>query len=301
MKAEDIRKVVVVGTGTMGQQIALACAIAGIRVAAHDVSEASLAAARPRVAALLEQLRAAGKASVPDPAGVLSRITWTTDAAAAAADADLLSENVPEDVALKRRVFASWHALCPPRTLFTTNTSMLLPSDFAAESGRPEQLVALHFHDLRTTTVVDVMPHPGTAPATVEAVAAFARRLGQSPIVLKRQHTGYLFNNMLNALVNSALTLASNGVAAPMDIDRAWMGVLGYPRGPFAGIDAIGIDTVHHIPERWATQLRDPQQARNAAFLKQYVDRGQLGEKTGKGFYSYPDPEYLQPGFLTGR
>ena len=133
---------------------------------------------------------------------------------AAAAEADLVSESVPEDPALKGRVFAELHALCPPRTIFTTNTSTLLPSMFAAATGRPDRFLALHFHlPVWDANVADVMAHPGTAPEVVETVTGFARRIGQIPILSAKEQPGYVFNTMLNALLGAALELAAGGVA----------------------------------------------------------------------------------------
>jgi 3-hydroxybutyryl-CoA dehydrogenase len=142
------------------------------------------------------------------------------------------------------------------------------------------------------------MPHPGTAPETVALLEAFARRIGQIPIVLERENHGYVFNAMLNALNRAALTLAANGVARVPDIDRAWMGVMKMPIGPLGILDQVGLDTAWHITAHWAKVTDDPQLQANAAFLKGYVDQGHLGVKSGRGFYVYPDPAYRQPEFL---
>ena len=171
---------------------------------------------------------------------------------------------------------------------------------FAGATGRPEKLAALHFHDVRISTIVDVMPHPGTAQETMELVRDFAVRIGQTPIVMERESPGYVFNFMLSNLFQSAQTLAANGVASVEDVDRSWMGVTHMVTGPFGIMDSVGLDTVWKITNYWAQALKNPQQLKNAAFMKEYVDRGHLGEKTGRGFYTYPKPRFRDPDFIAG-
>jgi 3-hydroxybutyryl-CoA dehydrogenase len=150
------------------------------------------------------------------------------------------------------------------------------------------------------SNVVDIMPHPGTSPEVVAVVDAFAHHIGQIPIVLKKESYGYVFNAMLNALNRAALTLAANGIAAVEDIDRAWMGVMKMPIGPFGILDTVGLKTAWDITQYWATTLNDPQLQANADFLKGYLDQDRLGVKNGRGFYAYPEPAFSQPDFLTG-
>ena len=303
MNVDEIRRVLVVGAGTMGQQIALQCALHGLEVVVHDTSAEALAVAPARIGSYADDLVAAGALDPARRAGVLATISTSADLAAAAAEADLVSESVPEDPGLKGRVFAGLDRVCPPRTVFTTNSSTLVPSQFAAASGRPDRLAALHFHQpVWSSNVVDVMGHPGTAPETTALLVAFARRIGQVPILVRRENHGYVFNAMLNAVNDAALTLAANGVASVEDVDRAWMGVMKMPVGPFGILDLVGLDTAWHITHYWARRLIWRRQLRrNAAFLKGYVDRGALGTRAGRGFYRYPDPAFARSGFLEGR
>jgi 3-hydroxybutyryl-CoA dehydrogenase len=210
-------------------------------------------------------------------------------------------ECVPDDPAVKARVFAILDALCPPRTIFATNTSMLVPSMFADASGRPDRLAALHFHlPVWSARVTDVMPHPGTDPATTALLVAFARRIGQIPIELKQESHGYVFNAIYSAINRESIALVANGVTSVEDVDRAWMAIFHMPVGPFGMLDEVGLDTVLHITAFWAAQLRDPQLERNAALLRGYVDQGFIGRKAGRGFYSYPNPAFARPGFVQG-
>ncbi len=208
---------------------------------------------------------------------------------------------MPEDPKLKGKVFAQFNEICPAHAIFTTNTSSLVPSMFAEATGRPERFAAFHFHDTRVTNIVDIMPHPQTSLEVVDLIEAFAVRIGQIPIMLKKENFGYVFNALIMELFKSAQTLAANDVASIEDVDRAWMGVMHTPVGPFGIMDSIGIDTVWKVTDYWAKIVKDPQQIANAAFMKPYVDKGDLGEKTGKGFYSYPKPAYAKPGFVASK
>ncbi|TAL29550.1 MAG: 3-hydroxyacyl-CoA dehydrogenase [Spirochaetes bacterium] len=300
MNIDDVKKVLIIGAGTMGQQIGVTCAMAGYEVAIYDIKEEALATATKRIGKLLDGFVAFKKITREEADAALGRIWTTTDPALAAKGAHLVSESVPENPDIKKKIFAQFNELCPPETVFTTNSSTLLPSMIAAATGRPDKFLAYHFHDIRMTNVVDVMPHKGTSPEAVELVRRFALKTGQAPIVLAKEHSGYVFNAMIGAVFFSAQSLASNGVAAVEDIDRAWMGVTHMPFGPFGMMDSVGLETVWHITHYWAERHKDPQAKKNADFVKDWVDRGRLGQKTGGGFYEYPDPAFGKPGFLSG-
>lgn len=300
MKLSDIKRVLILGAGHMGQQIGLQCAMHGYEVVYYDISQEILDKALKNVTKLAHWYASTGRISQEQAIESLARISITPDPAEAAREVDLISESVPEDPEIKGKIFAQFNKLCPERTIFTTNTSMLLPSMFAQASGRPEKLCSLHFHDLRANIVVDVMPHPGTSPEVTQLVQDFAKNIGLIVILLHREHNGYVFNTMLSNLFFTALTMATNNVTSVEDIDRAWMGTMNTPMGPFGIMDQVGLSTVWGITDYWAKKKGDKQAQANADFLKQYVDRGHLGHKTKQGFYTYPNPAYSRPGFLHG-
>lgn len=301
MKIDDISTVLIIGSGTMGQQIGLQCAACGYGVILHDVNQDVLESAMERIGKLAGNYIKNSRISKDEADYAMERIRTETDPEKAGRNADFISESVPEDPELKGKVFARFNEICPARTIFTTNTSSLLPSMFAEETGRPDRFAAFHFHDTRYNNIVDIMPHPGTAEETVKVIEAFAGRINMVPIVLKKENHGYVFNTMLMALNDSALRLAALGVAETDDIDRAWMGVMKMGIGPFGLMDSIGIDTVCKIKQYWTQQSGDPQDIKIVEFLKKYVDSGNLGAKTGKGFYTYPDPAFSRPGFIEGK
>jgi 3-hydroxybutyryl-CoA dehydrogenase len=272
----------------MGQQIALQCAAHGFEVVMLDSDPDALRGARERLTGLSAALADEPAFAGVDLVQVVAAIRYESDVAAAASEVDLVSESVPEDPSLKGRVFAELDRVCPARTVFATNTSSLLPSMYAEASGRPDRLAALHFHQpVWSANIVDVMPHPGTSPETVQLLLGFAARIGQVPIELHRESLGYVFNAMYNALNREAITLAANGVATVEDIDRAWTTIMKTAQGPFGMLDFVGIDTAWHITDYWAKATGDPQLVTNAAWLKGYLDQGRAGVKTGKGFYDY--------------
>ncbi len=300
MKLSDIKRVLILGAGTMGQQIGFVCAMHGYDVVMYDLSKEILDKSVRRMEKLGHFFISSGRITNEQLDGIMARIRATADPEEAARDVDFISESVPEDPGIKAKVFARFNELCPERAVFTTNTSMLVPSAFADATGRPEKFCALHFHDTRISNVVDVMPHPGTAKEVVDLVEDFAKSIGQIAIMLHRENNGYVFNTMLSSLFFSALTLASRNVTSIEDVDRAWMGVTHMAVGPFGIMDQVGLSTVYTITDYWAKKTGDPQAKANAEFLKGYVDKGLLGFKTMEGFYKYPNPAYAATGFLTG-
>ncbi len=301
MKIDDIRQVLIIGSGTMGQQIGFQCALSGYDVALYDMEQGILDNAMDRINRLANSFVSDGRLTKEAAEEVMEKIRTTIDAEDAGKKADFVSESVPEDPELKGRVFAQFNKICPAHTIFTTNTSSLIPSMFAEATGRPGRFAAFHFHDVRFNNIVDIMPHPGTSHETLELIKAFADRIGQVAIVLQKENFGYVFNAMLMELMKSAQSLAANNVASIEDIDRAWMGVMHTQVGPFGIMDSIGLDTVWKVTDYWANILKDPQAIANAAFMKKYVDAGNVGVKTGKGFYSYPAPAFGEPGFIEGK
>lgn len=301
MKIEDVKKILIAGAGTMGQQIGALCAVHEFEVVIYDINDYILDRAEKSVDDIYAYFIKTKRITEKEAGDARSRITYTTNIETASADADIVSESVPEDAALKQKVFSQINERCPDRTIFTTNSSMLVPSIFAEGTGRPEKVIALHFHDVRVTNIVDIMVHPGTSEETFDLVKDFVEKMGQVPIVLRKENPGYVFNFMLTALLHAAQTLAEKGVTSIEEIDRAWMGVTHMAIGPFGIMDSIGLETVWNVTDYWAETLQDEQHKKNAGFLKRYVDKGHLGRKSGRGFYSYPKPAYLDPGFVDGK
>lgn len=168
-------------------------------------------------------------------------------------------------------------------------------------TGRPEKYCALHFANLVwALNVVEILAHAGTAPATLEAVTQFAIEIGQVPVPVQKEQNGYLLNSWLMPLMQASLTLVSTGVATHQDVDRTYLIVnKGTSMGPFAIIDVVGMNTMYAAFQYWGTVKDDQEMLNNAAFLKEnFLDKGLQGALGGQGFYSYPNPEYAEEGFV---
>jgi len=300
MQNNKISNVLILGAGTMGLQIGLLSATSGFEVIIYDAFEQALEEAKTQLPKLAGNLVNKDRLTQKKADAGLLRISFSSNPETAGRKADLISESIPEDPALKQQVFSQFNKICPDHTIFTTNSSTLLPSMLADATGRPDRFAALHFHDCSITNIVDVMPHPETSEKTLETILVFCQAIGQYPIELKKEQHGYVFNTMLSELLGSALNLASGEVASPEDIDRAWMGIMKTAVGPFGIMDSVGLETVYKITDYWAKKIDDPKRAGNAAYLKKFVEKGYLGVKTGQGFYKYPGPAFLKPDFMKG-
>jgi 3-hydroxybutyryl-CoA dehydrogenase len=282
-----INNVCILGAGTLGTRIALQAALSGFQVSVYDINAEAFVASKKVMAKILRSLTLTDE--------IIAKINFTTDPAEAVADADIISESVTEELPLKRQVWAQFSALAPTKTIFTTNTSYLLPSMLVDSVDRPALFCAFHFHDVFYSKVVDIMPHPGTSEEVVTLLADFGRALKQVPVIVRKENPGYVFNYMLMAVIGAAGKLRTKEIASIEDIDKSWMVNFHMPMGPFGILDSIGLDTAWHVTHN----LEDAGSQAFAALLKTYIDAGKLGEKTGEGFYTYPAPAYKDPDFLS--
>lgn len=290
----NITNVCILGAGTLGSRVALQSAISGYQVHVYDITQKALDGSFETMKKILNQLQKADSITEKKAVETLSRILFTLDPEKAIANADLVNESVTEDPSIKKKVWQQFGALAPEHTILTTNTSYMLASMFAEDSGRPEKFCAFHFHDVFYSRVVDIMPHPGTDPALVPVLEKFGRSINQVPVYVKKENPGYIFNAMLLALIGAAGKLLTRDVAEVEAIDKSWMVNFHMPMGPFGILDSIGLDTAWHV-----THGRpDKASQAFATLLKGYIDQGKLGEKTGEGFYTYPKPSYKNPDFI---
>ncbi len=295
-----IKRVLIVGAGTMGRQIGFQCALHGFDTVTYDVSDSALERCRARhqrFARLFVEDRGTDQQQVD---AALSRISYTCDLAAAAREVDLVSESVPEIPEVKAEVYGRLNQACPERTIFATNTSTMLPSRMAAATGRPARFVALHFaNPVWSSNIGEVMGHEGTDPEVFERVLEFAAEIGMVPIRLNKEAAGFISNSLLVPLLMAAQGLVASGAASHQDVDRTWMVMTGMPMGPFGIMDLVGLETAFNISFHGAETQNDEQMRANAAYLKKhFVDRGKLGLKSGEGYYTYPDPAYKDEDFV---
>ncbi|MCZ2471967.1 3-hydroxyacyl-CoA dehydrogenase [Aquirufa ecclesiirivi] len=279
----EIKQVCILGAGTLGTRIAFQAALSGYWVKVYDIKEESFTISKKMISKIAKGLIASELYTQLAIDEAFTRLSYTLDDEEAVAEADIISESVTEDLALKQQVWTRMGQIAPEKTIFTTNTSYLLPSSLASFTGRPSRFCAFHFHDVFYSKIVDIMPHPGTDAKVIEILQDFGQKLKQVPVVLKKENHGYIFNAMLLSFLGAAGKLLVNEVATIEDIDKSWMVNFHVPMGPFAILDSIGLDTAWHVTH----QLPDANSKAFADLLKTYVDAGKLGEKSGEGFYRY--------------
>lgn len=291
-----INNIAIIGAGNLGSRIGLQGAMAGYQIILYDINDAMLATSKVAIDKVGVQLVKANLLTEDKKQEALARIQFTTDLNMALADCDFISESVTEDLAIKEQVWRKIGQIAPPKTIFTTNSSYLIPSQFATMSGRPEKFCAFHFHDVFYSRIVDIMPHDGTDPSLIPLLEALGRRLNQVPVIVRKESPGYIFNFMLMAVLGAAGQLRTKDIASMEDIDRSWMVNFHMPTGPFGILDNIGLDTAWHVVK----ERSDGASQAFAELLKEFIDQGKLGEKSGEGFYKYPGPAYRDPAFLKG-
>lgn len=286
MSIDDIRKICVTGAGQMGAQIAVQAALSGFRVALHDIDSAQLEAALGNRRHLDRRVEK-GKLEAAAVDAAFARFSTTTSLEEACHDADFVIEAVVELLEVKRKVFKSLDELCPRHAILATNSSYLGNSEIASATTRPDKVLNLHFfYPPLVMRLVEVVKGEKTSSESVEKAVGLVRRLGKVPVVLHKELPGFLVNRILRAITNEAYFLLENGVASFADIDLACELGLNHPMGPFKLGDFSGLD-IGYNARLEAYQKSGDVKDKPAASLERRVKRGDLGRKTGRGFYDY--------------
>lgn len=296
-----ISHVTVIGAGVLGGQIAWHSAFRGKTVVAYDVSEDALAKCRSVHDQYAGIYRAEVGAREDEIAATRARLRYTSGLEAAVRDAGLVIEAAPEVPEIKTSVYRAMAPLLPEHTLIATNSSTLLPRDFAAATGRPDKFCALHFANLIwRMNVAEIMSHPASSVDTLTQVTEFAIEIGMLPIPVRKEQNGYVLNSWFVPLLNAAQTLVTNGVSTPEDVDRTFLKCNpGCRVGPMGMMDVVGMQTAYNVVQYWGQRNKDAQMLKNAEYVKsRFIDQGKLGLATGEGYYRYPDPAYLREDFL---
>lgn len=281
----EIRTVGVAGSGTMGAGIAIVAARAGFRTIVYDTSQPALDRARRQTEGFFAKSVERGKLKQEQVDDILARLGGTTSIDAMA-ECDIVIEAVFEDLGVKHALLSQLHAVCPPSTLFASNTSTLSITEIAAGSGRDESVVGMHFClPAQLMKLVEMSPGIRTTGQTFDAAWAFCKALGQTP-VKTRDNPGFILNYFLVPFNNDAIRLVETGVAQPRDIDLAIKRGLGYPMGPLELLDLVGLDTHLLVAEALFASTHEPRAA-VPALVRRMIAAGHLGRKTGQGFYTY--------------
>ena len=279
----SVRRIAVIGSGLMGRGIAYAAALGGFDTSLHDVSSAALDKAMAQIRADLDEGIARGKVQASEAKAALLRLAPLQDLDA---DADFVIEAVPEDIAVKLRLFARLDAVCRPDVVLASNTSGLSITEIAAATKRPARVAGMHFFNpVPKMKLVEIVRGLDTSEDAIVTVAAVAERMGKESVVV-RESPG-LITSRINAMIgNEAFYILESGVASAQDIDKALKLGLNHPMGPFELVDLVGLDTRLSVLEFLHSSLGD--KYRPCPLLVQYVKAGRLGRKSGRGVYEYP-------------
>ncbi|MDH3604156.1 MAG: 3-hydroxyacyl-CoA dehydrogenase family protein [Candidatus Tectomicrobia bacterium] len=289
MNIDDIRRIGVVGAGLMGHGIAQEFALAGYDVRLHDLSEDKLQQATKSIHSNLHMLTEIGLVSHEQAEPILKRIHSSTILPDVVAEADIVIEAIFEDLALKQKMFQALDQLCPSRTILASNTSTLLPSQLAAATQRPDKvLVAHYFNPPYLLPLVEVVRGEETSDATITIVSELLTRVGKRPAIVQKEAPGFIGNRLQTALLREALSIVQQGIARPQDVDIVIKNGFGRRLaavGVFESYEMAGWDLILAVMANLLTEIESSSEI--SPLLSQKIERGELGIKTGKGFYDW--------------
>ena len=281
----SIERVGIIGSGIMGSGIAEVVAAAGYTVILRSRRRQSADAMLEGLSTSLAKQVDKGKRTKEEADAIAARVSATAHLGDLV-DADLVLESVVEDLAVKKALFEELDSVCKPGAILATNTSTLPVVEMAMATGRPDLVCGIHFFNPAPAMALVEVVRPVTATdATVAAALEFATACGKDPVEVKDQ-AGFVVNALLFPYLNNAVRLLEQGVASKEGIDAAMKGGCGFPMGPFALLDLVGLDTSVAILDALYDEFRDPNYA-TVPLLRRLVTSGQLGRKTGRGFYDY--------------
>jgi 3-hydroxybutyryl-CoA dehydrogenase len=285
----EVSKIGVIGCGTMGSGICEIAAKAGLDVAFVEVTAEAVAAGLERIGRSVDRAVERGKLERSEADRMIGRISGSTSYEDLAGS-QIVIEAVPEQLDLKKNVFAKLDEILDDQVILATNTSSLPVIDMAVASGRTDRVIGFHFFNpAQVMPLVELVRTVATDEGVIDTAKGFAERIGKSPVVA-RDRAGFIANLLLFPYLNAAVRTLDQGFASREDIDAAMQLGCGHPMGPLALLDLIGLDSAYEICEALWRQFRDIQDA-PAPLIKQYMVANYLGRKTGRGFYRYETPE----------
>jgi len=281
----EIKKVGIVGMGTMGSQIGIVCASGGFQTTMVDVSKESIEKAWISIRNFFDKQVKKGKIRQGDAERILSLITTDTDLDRAVSDVDLVIEAIFEEIQVKKEIFKKLDAICPRETILASNTSTLSISELGAGTGRPMKCIGTHFLiPAALTPLVELVRSFETSDDTHQTVIDFLTRCGKETVTVA-DSPGFVINRLYLPMVNEAFFVLETSLAGAEEIDRCCVKGLGFPLGPLAAADAFGLDILLASMKTLHEELGE--KYRPAPLLVKLVKAGRLGRKSGRGVYDY--------------
>jgi 3-hydroxybutyryl-CoA dehydrogenase len=284
--SSDIRNVGVIGAGTMGAQIAMVCALGGYSVTLQDVSADGLEKGKQILEEQMQIRVAKGRLTAETVEGAFNRISFTTSLDDLR-DSDFVIEAIVEKVEVKRELFSKLDKITPKHAILATNSSTIVSSKLADATARPEKVCNVHFFNpALVMELVEVVRGPHTSAETAETAMEFVKSIHKLPVLLNKEISGFVANRILGKLMDEAVFLLENGIASHEDIDIVCKKALNHPIGPFALMDLTGID-INYLVRMQRYQESGDEKDKPSRIVQEKVEKGELGRKTGKGFYTY--------------
>lgn len=281
----EIKKVGVVGCGTMGAGIAQVCAQSGYQVVISEINDELLSKGLASLNSFLSRSVERSRLSQQDKETILSHIKGTTNTQDFS-NCDLVIEAVIENMDMKKKIFAEMDKICPEQAILASNTSCLSIIEMATVTGRPDKVLGLHFFNpVPLMKLLEIVKTIATSDDTLEIGKDFGKTLGKT-IIIARDAPGFVVNRLLVPFILNAIRMLDAGVATKEDIDTGINSGLNHPMGPLALADLIGLDTLYFTANSIYDEFKDPQYA-SPTLLSKMVTAGWLGRKSGKGFYEY--------------
>ncbi|MRX72238.1 3-hydroxyacyl-CoA dehydrogenase family protein [Bacillus lacus] len=287
MEIGDVKKICVAGGGQMGHQIAMLCALGGFQTVLYDLDEEVLTKASSRLEAIMEKWVFKNKITSEEKEAAFNHLSMTTNLQLAAGDADFVIEAIVEKLEAKRQLFQQLDRITPQHTILATNSSTIVNSLIAESTNSPEKVINMHFFfPPLVMDCVEVVVSKDTSEETANITMQVCERVNRTAVLLKKEISGFVANRILGALQKEAVFLYENGYADYKDIDVICRKALNHPIGPFELMDLSGIDVGYYVMQQRYQETGNPDD-KPFSCIEEKVKQGQLGRKTGQGWYTY--------------
>jgi enoyl-CoA hydratase/3-hydroxyacyl-CoA dehydrogenase len=295
-----MERATVLGAGLMGHGIGELLALAGFEVTLVDINEEVLKKAMDNISWSLGKFAEKKTIRDEDAKAALARIKTNVDLEAAVSDADLVVEAVPEKIELKKSIFKRLDEAAPANAILASNTSSLSITEMGAETGRGDKVIGMHFFSPPVLmALVEVVRGEETSDETTETIVELVKKLGKTPVVVRKDVRGFIVNRVLGAVMNEAFSVVEKGEATMEEVDAAVKYKAGFPLGAFELADMVGLDVMYEVGKIMEAAYGDV--AKSSPMLKKLVSEGNLGQKTGKGFYDWKVGRPRIPFRLAGK